>query len=147
MSEIINSKYICNSVKISDNTNKLFSSNKNLCLLYKDKDRTKYYNIPDCSYTLDDLDKCKFKLIFGQTPINNNYYFYTSINNCLDSINTNTNTNDNKKYGIIRYAIFYNEDNIIDNNYDIKIQSYDNFYPLSYHGTFINKNTQKRVLL
>jgi hypothetical protein len=132
ISEIINYKKFYNTIKINKNTINFFISNIDLFLLYKDENNINSYNIPDVCYTIDEIDKCKFKLIFGQTPIYNNYYFYSSINNCFKYIDNN------KKNGIVRYAIFYNENNIINNfDYDIVLSNYDDFVPLSYHKIFL----------
>jgi len=122
VSEIINYKSIYNNIKIHKNTYNFFIEYKKLLLLYKDENRIEFYNIPDPYYTIDEINKNKFNLIFGKIPINNKYYFYKEIPN-----------NINTKYSIIRYAIFYNEIDSYDNNLknNITITKYDNFYPLS----------------
>jgi hypothetical protein len=147
ISEIVNTNCVCDSIRISSDTINIFCSNKKHCLLYKNETNTEFYNIPDPCYTLDEIKRSQFKLIFGQTPDKeNNYYFYTSLERCLSStVNEN-----HEKFGLNRYAIFYNEENSNinnNNNYDIKLTKYDEFYPLSHHGTFIKKNTGKRELL
>lgn len=147
ISEIVNTGTICEHIHISKLIRELFSSNRKLCLLYKDTSRKEFYNIPDASYTMDEMDKVKFKSVFGQTPVNDSYYFYKSVINCLKQ----TKLNVNDKYGINRYAVFctldsYNVENN-DNNYDYKIKSYEDFYPLSYHAVITNKETHERRLI
>jgi hypothetical protein len=146
ISEIINNKSICNIIKISKNTVDFFTSNLDLCLLYTDDNRIYSHNIPDVCYTSDNMKMVKFKSIFGQIPINNSYYFYTSIEKCISNID-----NQEQEYGLNRYAVFYNNFNIINNNknnkYDIKISNYEKMYPLTYHELVMKKSTGKYIIL
>jgi hypothetical protein len=147
ISEIINKKCICNTIEISKNTVNFFSSNKDLCLLYTDDNRIFNHNIPDVAYTYDTMKLVEFKSIFGQIPIKNNYYFYTSLRKCLSHMN---NIDKEKTYGINRYAIFYNSyDLISDRNiiYDVKINNYEKMYPISYHDVILKISTGSYIII
>jgi hypothetical protein len=166
-SEIINNRTVCN-VPINEYTSHIFTTNPNLSLLYNSITNEKY-NIPECVYTIGQNSTVDFNAIFGpkkqQIPqmldvnlTNKYYWFYTSLNEAINTINNykldeNTKST-NQKFGINRYALFHDNltlkhnsidvtDLFIEENISISISNklgeviiittnYDDFYPLSF---------------
>lgn len=113
--EIVNHKNICN-IKINESVTQLFQENMDLCFLVDDKDYI--YDSPIVCFIPQTEQKINYTYIFGQIKENRNeilgpyYYFkdyYTAFKEAGSLIT------DNKKTGLVRFAIFTGNVKYIEN--------------------------------
>lgn len=111
--EILNQKHICD-ISIDKKVTDFFNINYDFCLLTNDINEP--YETPIVSYIGKQDNMINFTYIFGETKQNKDailgpYYYFTDFYNAAkEEININ-----NKKRGIVRFAVFTKKTKYIEN--------------------------------
>ena len=134
LDEIMNHKSICN-IEIDDSVDDFFIYNNNFCYLTNDKNIC--YEVPVVAYVWSEEKMLNFTYMFGTSKKNNlallgPYFYFTDYKNAIQGIYPNSSIldstikwnnldypvkhNNNKKSGIVRFAIFTGITKYIENH-------------------------------
>jgi hypothetical protein len=118
--EIVNHKSTCQ-IQIDPTVFTLFISNADLCFLADEKDKN--YEIPVVCYVAKPENKLNLTYTFGETSRDKSdlfgpYYYFTDFNtSALNCLNKNE-SNNAKKSGVVRFAVFQGSTKYIENRPD-----------------------------
>jgi hypothetical protein len=119
--ELVNSKKVLRN-PVCSNVHEFFNYNSEFAIIYNSKNIP--YEIPTVVYNLIEDKKIDFNLMFGVTKSEYNailgpYYYFSDYNNSIKCINNN------KKYSLLRSALFLGNMKVILNNIEDEVDSSD----------------------
>ena len=132
--EIINYKMVCQ-FKIDDKVNHFFLNNPHFIKI--EQNEFTYYESPIVAYIGCNIKKRDFISTFGQILANDGLYHFTGFEKVFID-------NNNKRSGLIRFAIFLGNMAICSNIKEVDWDIYDSIY---LDGTWILKDYNKQIVL
>jgi len=151
LDEIVNEAKVCN-FDVSQDVIDFFIDNLDFCFLYN-KNGEKY-NLPIAGYSTQEDRLLNFTYMFGVSKSNNNsifgpYYYFTKYDNAINQIDLlrdKIKEKQNKKVGIVRFALFLENIKFID-NYQNNTKT-ENVWADKYDSIFLrNVETSNEKLL
>jgi len=146
MDEILNQHRVYN-VNIHHEVTAFFINNPDIIYLLSDENVNIEY--PIVTYKLDEANKIPFISMFGVSKDLDGkfgpYFYFKSYKKNMEYLNNNTNVVENKKYGILRCAVFtdnmtvdqtdfiHNDKETLYINGEYIMKNWSNHIPVSYH--------------
>jgi hypothetical protein len=154
LDELVNENKVCD-FNVSPSVADFFVNNFEFCFLYNKNNEM--YNLPIAGYVAKEDRLLNFTYVFGVSKSNANeafgsYYYFTNYDNVLNHLNLLRDREKeklNKKVGIVRFALFLENANFIDNyptGNDLEtlnrqntsnINNYDNLWENKYDSIFL----------
>jgi hypothetical protein len=116
--EIVNHKHLCN-IDIDNEIIELLTLNEEFCFLLDENNE--FYEIPQVSYVGKPENKLNFTYVFGETKGTKNdlfgaFYYFTDYFQAYNYAKQIQNDENNKRSGIVRFAIFVGHTCYFENN-------------------------------